>query len=196
MPERLTILFAPLDAVGHVNACIGIAEVLRDRGHRIVFAISDNWRQKLKIYGFEEELIELSDKVTVEDPAKFWAERCLKDGMFGPSSPLEKLKSLAGDGFNEMINRYQTSDPIMKEIVCRIKPDIILIDGFLWMPSLMSSGISWVYIISCNPLFIDKVMDDKILPPSNSGKRRFNERKIQFFIELRHKLLIRSTNKW
>jgi UDP:flavonoid glycosyltransferase YjiC (YdhE family) len=71
MPERLTILFAPLDAVGHVNACIGIAEVLRDRGHRIVFAISDNWRQKLKIYGFEEELIELSEKATVEDPTKF-----------------------------------------------------------------------------------------------------------------------------
>jgi hypothetical protein len=182
MPERLTILFAPIDAVGHVNACIGIAQVLRDRGHRIVFAISDNWREKLKIYGFEEELIELSKKVTVEDPAKFWAELCLKSGMFGSSSPLEKVKRM---NFKEMIDRYKPSDPILKEIVCRIKPDIILIDGFLWMPSLMNSGIPWVWSISCNPLFIDHAMDDKRLPPSGSGKRRFNEQKIQLCIELR-----------
>ena len=176
MPERLTILFAPIDAVGHVNACIGIAQVLRDRGHRIVFAISDSWREKLKIYGFEEELIKLSKKVTVEDPAKFWAELLLKAGMFGPSSPLEKIKSIAGNGYKEMVDRYKTSDPIMKEIVCRIKPDIILIDGILWMPSLMNSGIPWVWSISCNPLVIDQAIDDKRLPPTNSGKRRFNEK--------------------
>ncbi len=176
MPERLTILFAPLDAVGHVNACIGIAEVLRDRGHRIVFAISDNWREKLKIYGFEEEIIELSKKVTVEDPAKFWADMCSRSRMFGPSSPLEKIKGMANVGFKEMVDRNKTSDPIMKEIVCRIKPDIILIDGFLWMPSLMNSGIPWVWSISCNPLVIDYAIDDKRLPPSTSGKRRFNEK--------------------
>jgi len=185
MPERLTILFAPLDAVGHVNACIGIAEVLRDRGHRIVFAISDNWREKLKVYGFEEETIQLSKKATVEDPAKYWAEFILKAGLFGPSSPLEKIKSMNGAGFKEMIDLYKTSDPIMKEIVCRIKPDIILIDGFVGMPSLMNSGIPWVWSISCNPLFIDSAIDDKRLPPSFSGKRRFNEPKIQLCIELR-----------
>jgi UDP:flavonoid glycosyltransferase YjiC (YdhE family) len=175
MPERLTILFAPIDAVGHVNACIGIAEVLRDRGHRIVFAISDNWREKLKVYGFEEELIKLSKKVTVEDPAKFWAEFVHRAGMLGPSSPLEKIKSMADVGFKEIIDRNKTSDPIMKEIVCRIKPDIILIDGFVWMPSLMNSGIPWVWSISCNPLGIDFAIDDKRLPPSTSGKKRFNE---------------------
>jgi hypothetical protein len=175
MSQKLTILFAPLEFVGNVNSCIGIAEVLRDSGHRIVFAISDNWRQKLKKYGFEEEIVELSESREIKDPAKFWAQFCLNVGMFGPSSPLEKMKRMAGVGFKEIIDRYKTSDPIMKEIVCRIKPDIILIDGFLWMPSLMNSGIPWVWSISCNPLFIDKAMDDKRLPPSASGKRRFNE---------------------
>jgi hypothetical protein len=150
-----------------------------------VFAISDNWRQKLKIYGFEEELIELSKKATVEDPAKFWAEFWLKSGWFGSSSPLEKVKSGAGDSFKEMIDSHKTSDPIMREIVCRIKPDIILIDGILWTPSLMNSGIPWVWSISCNPLFVDRAMDDKRLPPANSGLRRFNEQKIQLCIELR-----------
>jgi UDP:flavonoid glycosyltransferase YjiC (YdhE family) len=175
MPEHLTILFAPVDAVGHVNACIGIAEVLRDRGHRIVFAISDNWREKLKVFGFEEELIELSKKETVEDPAKFWAELCLKAGMLGPKSPLEKFKSMTNVSFPEVIDRSKTSDPLMKEIVCRIKPDIIIIDGIIWMPSLMNSGIPWVWSVSANPLCIDFAMDEKSLPPSFSGKRIYNE---------------------
>ncbi len=177
MPEHLTILFAPVDAVGHVNACIGIAEVLRDRGHRIVFAISDNWREKLKVFGFEEELIELSKNGAIEDPAKFWAELCLKSGinLFGPKSPLEKIKSMTSVGFLDMIDRSKASNPIMKEIVCRIKPDIIINDGLLWIPPLMDSGIPWVWFMSCNPLFIDYAIDDKRLPPSASGKRIYNK---------------------
>jgi UDP:flavonoid glycosyltransferase YjiC (YdhE family) len=91
MAQKLTILFAPVDAVGHVYACIGIAQVLRDRGHRIVFAISDNWRQKLKTYGFEEEIIELSDSREIEDPAKFWAQVIVKTGVLNSLSPIEKI---------------------------------------------------------------------------------------------------------
>ena len=37
--DKMTVLFAPLDFHGHVNACHGIAEELRDRGHTVVFAI-------------------------------------------------------------------------------------------------------------------------------------------------------------
>jgi hypothetical protein len=40
---------------------IGIAKVLRDRGHTIVFAMGHIWRQKLKIYNFQQEIIEIKD---------------------------------------------------------------------------------------------------------------------------------------
>ncbi len=73
MAQKLAILFLPMDAVGHVYTCICIAQVLRDRRHRIVFALSHNLRQMLKIYGFEEEIVELSESRQIEDPAKFWA---------------------------------------------------------------------------------------------------------------------------
>src|SRR5882672_3585165 len=51
---KLTILFAPLDMFGHINTCIGIAEPLLARGHRVVFGITEAWRGKLAKYGFEE----------------------------------------------------------------------------------------------------------------------------------------------
>jgi len=57
MKNSLTILFYPLPAVGHVNASIGLAEALRDRGHKIVFAIDRAWTGKLAMYGFIEEIL-------------------------------------------------------------------------------------------------------------------------------------------
>src|SRR5882757_188161 len=89
MRQKLTILFAPCDGVGHVNACIGIGEVLRDRGHRIVFIVCDIWKDKLTKYGFEEEIFRTSDADT--DPGTYWAELFSKGGMFGSKPPMEKM---------------------------------------------------------------------------------------------------------
>ena len=38
MPTPLTIMFWPESAYGPTNQCIGLAAILRDRGHTIVFA--------------------------------------------------------------------------------------------------------------------------------------------------------------
>jgi UDP:flavonoid glycosyltransferase YjiC (YdhE family) len=57
MSKKFTILFVPLDDSGHVNACIGLAECLRDRGHKIVVAIDPTFKGKLISYGFIEELL-------------------------------------------------------------------------------------------------------------------------------------------
>jgi len=168
MSENLTILFAPQEFVGVVNSCIGIAGVLRNSGHRIVFAISDKWKGKLNIYGFEEEIIELEKSETVEDPAKSSAEFVSNSGMFGSIPPIEKIKSMDATGMRDIVQQNKTLDPIMKAIVDRIKPDIIMIEN-AWMPSLTSSDIPWVWIVTCNPLYIDYGMNDQTLPPSCLG---------------------------
>ncbi len=178
MFRKLTILFSPLDAVGHMNACIGIAEVLRDRGHRIVFAMSDIWRDKLKIYNFEEEIIEIKDMKTNEDPAKHWAEVVERSGLMGSLTTTQKMKALNNNILKEEIDRIKNTDTLMRKIINRIKPDIIIIDGYVWMPSVMNSGIPWVWSISCNPLCMDYGIDDETLPPSLSGQKFQNSKKI------------------
>jgi UDP:flavonoid glycosyltransferase YjiC (YdhE family) len=57
----LTILFWPESAYGPTNQCIGIGKLLRERGHRVVFAAESSWRGKLEPYGFEEELVDLAE---------------------------------------------------------------------------------------------------------------------------------------
>ena len=53
--KSLTVLFIALDGYGHINACIGIAQQLARRGHRVVFAIERAWRGTAAKYeGIEE----------------------------------------------------------------------------------------------------------------------------------------------
>ena len=46
-PTPLTIMFWPESAYGPTNQCIGLAAILRDRGHTIVFAAESSWAGKL-----------------------------------------------------------------------------------------------------------------------------------------------------
>ena len=56
----LTILFMPESAYGPTNNCIGIGDMLRSRGHRVVFAAEASWKGKLEALGFEEDLVDLA----------------------------------------------------------------------------------------------------------------------------------------
>ena len=56
----LTILFMPESAYGPTNNCVGIGDVLRQRGHRVVFAAEASWRGRLEPLGFTEDLVDLA----------------------------------------------------------------------------------------------------------------------------------------
>ena len=58
--QPLTILFMPESAYGPTNNCIGIGDVLRRRGHRVVFAAEASWNGRLEPLGFEEDLVDLA----------------------------------------------------------------------------------------------------------------------------------------
>src|SRR5262245_66359003 len=76
MPSRpLTILFMPESAYGPTNNCIGISDVLRKRGHRVVFAAEASWKGKLEPLGFEEDLVDLAAPAEGDqDAGQFWKE--------------------------------------------------------------------------------------------------------------------------
>ena len=60
MSDSKTILFMPESAYGPTNNCIGIGDILRQRGHTVVFAAVASWKGKLEALGFVEDLVELN----------------------------------------------------------------------------------------------------------------------------------------
>ena len=171
MSQKLTILFAPMDGVGHVNACIGVAERLRDRGHKIVFAIGIGWKGKLEKEGFIEELLVDPNNNFKEDnsgdPVKKYVEELLTSGILSGIPPKEKLKQLLGSGwFQKMIDLTKALCPTYQQIVDKHKPNLIIIDHFVAIPPILKSGIPWVLLFSGNPL---RMFGSEELPPAGFG---------------------------
>jgi UDP:flavonoid glycosyltransferase YjiC (YdhE family) len=54
-----TIVFFPEGAFGPTNNCVGIGDVLRRQGHRVVFIVEESFAGTLEQKGFEERLMRL-----------------------------------------------------------------------------------------------------------------------------------------
>ena len=67
-----------------------------------------------------------------------------------------------------MTEHDQKSEPMLKEIIERVKPDLLVVDAYICSPSVTNSGIPWVWIFSAGPLLV--VYDPEKLPPPGSGK--------------------------
>jgi hypothetical protein len=71
----LTFAFFPEGAFGPTNNCVGIGDVLRRRGHRVVFIVEESFAGTLGAKGFEERLMRLGPPPERdEEPGQFWKE--------------------------------------------------------------------------------------------------------------------------
>src|SRR6202008_3448328 len=71
----VTIVFFPEGAFGPTNNCVGIGQILRARGHRVVFIVEESFAGTLEAQGFEERLMRLSPPpAEPEVPGQFWKD--------------------------------------------------------------------------------------------------------------------------
>ena len=149
--KSLKVLFVPVDAAGHVYACVSLGQTLLRAGHRVVFATCEQWRQTLEKYGFQVVTIQTDDMPDTVDPVLHIAEYFLKSKKISDLSPLEKTLRDSRKMTAEMtIDIDRKLGPMLKEIA----PDVIVCDQFATLPSVETSGIPWVWSWSANPLYM------------------------------------------
>ncbi len=168
--KSLTILFTPLDGWGHINGCIGLAEVLLNRGHRVIFAIDISFKGKLKAYGFEEEIHSLPSN-DESNRKEFWAEYAKTRALALRLNPIGIAEHFCLRGFNKMLEHLQQRDSQYIEIINRVKPNCIVVDSYVCSPTLTNSGFPWIRICSAAPLLY--LANDET-PPAYSGFYTFS----------------------
>jgi MGT family glycosyltransferase len=158
MSERpLTILFMPESAYGPTNQCVGIGNVLLQRGHRVVFAAEASWRGKLAPLGFEEDLVDLAppaEPVEGEEPdaGAFWKEFIRDTAPEFRKPTVEQLATFMQPTWQALIDGAQYCEPQLREIIARVQPDVIVEDNVVAFPALLTADAPYVRIVSCNPL--------------------------------------------
>jgi MGT family glycosyltransferase len=152
---QLTVLFMPESAYGPTNNCVGIGDVLRQRGHRIVFAAEASWAGKLTALGFEEDLVNLAPPAgTPQDAGQFWKDFIRDTAPEFRKPTIEQLDTWVKPVWIELINGAKYCQQQLSDIIARTVPDVIVEDNVVAFPALNTAGVPFVRIVSCNPLEI------------------------------------------
>ncbi len=158
MSDRpLTVLFMPESAYGPTNQCVGIGKVLLERGHRVVFAAEASWNGKLAPLGFEEDLVDLAPP---EEPAEgqeldagnFWKEYIREIAPVLQKGTIEQLEGFMQPTWQALIHGSMYCEPQVRQIIARVRPDVIVEDNVIAFPALVTADAPFVRIVSCNPL--------------------------------------------
>jgi MGT family glycosyltransferase len=143
----------PESAYGPTNNCVGIGDVLRRRGHRVVFAAEASWKGRLAALGFEEDLVDLAPPAEAEqDPGQFWKDFIRDTAPEYRKSTLEQLETVTKPIWDALIDGTKYCEPQLKAIIERVRPDVIVEDNVIAFPALVTAGKPFVRIVSCNPL--------------------------------------------
>lgn len=166
MSDAKTIVFFPEGAFGPTNNCVGIGNVLRQRGHRVVFIVEESFTGNLEAQGFEERVMRLGPKPETEEVAgQFWIDFIRDTAPVFRTSTLEQLSGFIAPTWQALIDGAKYVDDRLLEIFDDVQPDVVVEDNVVCFPALPASGRPWVRIVSCNPAEIK----DPAMAPFSSG---------------------------
>ena len=161
MDKKLTILFVPMNQMGHMNPLIGFGQNFVPK-HRVIFAVNKSLKGQLTKYGFEEAITEF------DDPHHHQQHKHHHHNHKDNESSKE-AKYLGqfhrGDLFVKIAS---INDEKAKEIVERIKPDLLVLDATFILPATIKAHRGpWISLVTPNP---NSVLFDERSPPPGSGE--------------------------
>ncbi len=166
MADGRTIVFFPEGAYGPTNNCVGIGDILRRRGHRVVFIVEESFAGNLEAKGFEERLMRLGPPpAEPEVPGQFWIDFIRDTAPVFRKSTLEQIAEFMQPTWQALIDGAKYVNPRLEQILGELEPDVVVEDNVVSFPAVMASGRPWVRIVSCNPAEVR----DPIVAPFSSG---------------------------
>src|SRR5438093_758394 len=159
-------MFFPEGAFGPTNNCVGIGNVLKTRGQRVVFVVEESFAGTLEAKGFEEARMRLAPPPEVEEvPGQFWKDFIRDTAPEFRKPTIEQLETFLQPTWQALIDGSMYVDERLREIFEELRPDAIVEDNVVAFGAIPASGRPWARIVSCNPLEVK----DPMIPPVFSG---------------------------
>ncbi|KAH9426273.1 hypothetical protein DERP_010839 [Dermatophagoides pteronyssinus] len=155
----MKILFYSMEGIGHVQACLGLANCLgKHRNHQITFMIGSEYQGKFRRYGHDEIIL----KDDGEDP-----KMLQKSIVLQHRTPKEKLQLRDNAMFKRIYEKMKRLNNQIDQLITKFDPDLIIIDHFIIPPCIaFHPRIPWIFLFSGCPDFLYNSTE---LPPLMSG---------------------------
>ena len=161
-----TIVFFPEGAFGPTNNCVGIGNVLKGRGHRVVFVCEESFAGTLEARGFEEAHMRLAPPpAEPEVPGQFWKDFIRETAPEFRKPTIAQLSTFLQPTWQALIDGSMYVNDRLAEIFDELQPDAIVEDNVVAFAAIPASGRPWARIVSCNPAEVK----DAQVPPVFSG---------------------------
>jgi MGT family glycosyltransferase len=167
MTDARTLVFFPEPgAWGPTNNCVAIGEVLRERGHRVVFVVDSSFEGLLEAKGFEERGMRMAPPEESTDPdADPWSEFIRVTAPEFRKPTIEQQATVTRPIWEALVAGVSYSHDRLMEIWEDVRPDVVCTDNVTGFPAVELAGCPWARFVSANPL----EMRDRQLPPPLSG---------------------------
>ena len=141
MTDARTIVFFPEGAYGPTNNCAGIGQVLRERGHRVVFIVEESFAGTLEAKGFEERLMRLGPAPgRAGGPGPVLDRLHPRHGAGLPQADDRAARSFIAPTSRRSIDGAKYVHPRLLEIFDELAPDVIVQDNVVAFPTLAGIG--------------------------------------------------------
>jgi MGT family glycosyltransferase len=162
-----------------------MADVLRDRGHRIVFVVDESFAGVLEARGFEERLFRMAPPEDESAPAADpWADFIRVTAPEFRKPTIEQIATVTKPIWEALVKGEQYSHERVMGIWDEVRPDVVVTDNVTGYPAVELAGAPWVRAVSCNPL----EMRDPDLPPALSGLPTGDRSEWRAFAEEYHRV--------
>src|SRR5574340_145657 len=139
-----TVVFFPEGAYGPTNNCAGIGQILRERGHRVVFVLEESFAGSLEAQGFEERLVRFGPPPEVEEePGQFWKDFIRETAPVFRKPTIEQLAEFVAPTFGALCDGARYVDARLAEILDEVAPDAVVEDNVVAFPAVSASGRPW-----------------------------------------------------
>ena len=148
-----TIAFFPEGAYGPTNNCVGIGDVLRRRGHRVVFIVEESFAGHARGAGIRgaADAARRRRRSAEEEPGQFWKDFIRDTAPVFRKPTIEQLGEFIAPTFQALVDGARYVDDRLREIIDELEPDVIVEDNVVSFPALPACGRPWVRIVLLQP---------------------------------------------
>lgn len=146
------------------------------RGHESLFVVAEDWKDAIIKEGYsaevyEEEKIHSSDNGDSRNDLESWSNLWKVDDN-PDTNQVDRDGKVLREVFKKLVVQVKCRHKYLEKLIGNYKPDLIVVDTLVSLPSVESCGIPWIGIWSANPIR----MFASDCPPADSGLPTTSER--------------------